>query len=451
MSLVYDFIDRNTKDLQKLGGGGRSGKNYGSSLGIGKGLKLPKLNFDFSLADPVNAVLGTGQQVAKDLGINTDQDLSKVDLSFGHSLNLDQTLPDNTPNWDQLKPNLDQDLSKISVRGLQESAVKQAGNLQNELIKIGTAGQEAAVQAGKAGQQALVDAGSAAQTNFQTLGTDLQREAVNFGSAFQQEVINLGSGAQKMAVEFGSGVQQKAVEFGSGVQQAAIDIASLTGIRNETVENYIAQITGGTEGAGQQVTKGAEFVADKATKGVEFVANQITKGAELLGGQATKGAENVIAQATKGAESQAAQVTKYMEEKVIPAVGDAYATAYGDKNPQIKFIQGAVKDAEKNTKGIEALPKDFANANIALANLVFGDDDESSGGQITTGDNLSSAPTIGDEAVFPEMEQATTKAGQMSEEDRLRKIRRLMMNRYGREKTILGSPGDTISRRRYAL
>lgn len=419
MSLVYDFIDRNTKDIQKLGGGGgRSGKNYGSSLGIGKGLKLPKLNFDFSFADPVNAVLGTGQQVAKDLGINTDQDFSKVDLSFGHSLNLDQTLPDNTPNWDQLKPNLDQDLSKISVRGLQESAVKQGTAFQEELVKIGTAGQEAAVQAGKAGQQALVAAGSAAQTNFQTLGTDLQREAVNFGSAFQQEAINLGSGAQKMAVE-----------IGSAGQQAAIDIASLTGIRNETAEKYIAQITGGTEDAGQQVTKGAELFADKATKGVEFGVSQITKGAELLGGQTTKGAENVIAQGTK-----------YAEEKAIPAIADAYAFAYGDKNPVIQAAQSLVKAGEAMTPQIEQ-----------LGMILNPGKTEGSKPQVTTGDNLAPAPTVGDESVFPEMEEATTKAGQMSEEDRLRKIRRLMLNRYGREKTILGSPGDTISRRRYAL
>jgi len=264
------------------------------------------------------------------LGVNTDQDfMPKIDI--------------NMPTLSNQKLNLDQDFTRISVRGLQESAVKQAGNLQNELIKIGTAGQEALVQAGAA--------------------------------------------AQAQAVRAGAAMQQNAINFGRNISD---------GQSNPTLEGYAEQLT-------------------------------------------------------KGAESQAAQVTKYMEEKVIPAVGDAYATAYGDKNPQIKFLQGAVKDAEGNTGGIEALPTDFANFNIDLANLVFGDDDGSSGGQVTTGDNLASAPTLDDPGVIPEMEQATTKAGQMSEEERLRRMRRLLLNRYGREDTILSGGGDTQSRRRYAL
>ena len=72
-------------------------------------------------------------------------------------------------------------------------------------------------------------------------------------------------------------------------------------------------------------------------------------------------------------------------------------------------------------------------------------------GQATGGDNLASAPTMGDPGVIPEMEQASTKAGQMTEEERLRRIRRLLLNRYGREDTILSGVGDTRSRRRYAL
>jgi len=266
---------------------------------------------------------------ADTLGINTEQDyMPKIEINM-------PTLPD-------MSLNLDQDLSRISVRGLQEEAVKRGGQIQQELIKIGTAGQEALVQAGAA--------------------------------------------AQAQAVRAGAAMQENAVQFGKKVSG---------GQSNPTLEGYAQQLT-------------------------------------------------------KGAESQAAQVTKYMEEKVIPAAGDAYATAYGDKNPQIKFVQGAVKDAEGNTGGIEALPTDFANFNIDLANLVFGNDDGSSGGQATGGDNLAPAPTIGDPDELP-MEQATSKAGQMSEEERLRRMRRLLLNRYGREDTILSGGGDTQSRRRYAL
>lgn len=258
---------------------------------------------------------------AESVGINTKQDfMPKIEI--------------NMPTLSNQKLNLDQDLSRISVRGLQESAVKQAGNLQNELIKIGTAGQEALVQAGAA--------------------------------------------VQAQAVRAGAAMQQNAIDFGRNISG---------GQSNPTLEGY---------------------------------ANQITKGTESI----------------------LAQGTKYLEEKVIPAAGDAYATAFGDKNPQIKFIQGAVHDAEKNTKGIEALPTDIMN---------FFDPPGADGGQATTGDNLAPAPTLDDPGVIPEMEQATTKAGQMSEEERLRRMRRLLLNRYGREDTILSGGNDTQSRRRYAL
>jgi len=258
---------------------------------------------------------------ADTLGINTEQDyMPKIEINM-------PTLPD-------MSLNLDQDLSRISVRGLQEEAVKRGGQIQQELIKIGTAGQEALVRAGAA--------------------------------------------AQAQAVRAGAAMQENAVQFGKKVSG---------GQSNPTLEGYAEQLTG-------------------------------------------------------GAESQAAQVTKYMEEKVIPAAGDAYATAFGDKNPQIKFIQGLVKDAEGNTGGIEALQADIQN---------FFNPPTPSEPQAVGGDNLASAPTLDDPGVIPEMEQATTKAGQMTEEERLRRMRRLLLNRYGREDTILSGGGDTMSRRRYAL
>ena len=258
---------------------------------------------------------------ADTLGINTEQDyMPKIELNM-------PTMPD-------MSLNLDQDLTRISVRGLQEEAVKRGGQIQQELIKIGTAGQEALVRAGAA--------------------------------------------AQAQAVRAGAAMQENAVQFGKNISG---------GQRNPTLEGYAEQLTG-------------------------------------------------------GAESQAAQVTKYMEEKVIPAAGDAYATAFGDKNPQLKFVQGLVKDAEKNTKGIEALQADIQN---------FFDPPKPEEPQAVGGDDYAPAPTLDDPGVIPEMEQATTKADQMTEEERLRRIRRLMLARYGREDTILSGAGDTRSRRRYAL
>ena len=257
---------------------------------------------------------------ADTLGINTEQDyMPKIEI--------------NMPTLSNQKLNLDQDFTRISVRGLQESAVKQAGNLQNELIKIGTAGQEALVQAGKAAQEQAVRAGAAMQQN-----------AINFGTQV--------SGGQS----------------------------------NPTLEGYAQQLTG-------------------------------------------------------GAESQAAQVTKYMEEKVIPFAGDVAATAYGDKNPAVQIRNTLVGIAEDNTGGIEALQADIQN---------FFNPPKPNEPQAVGGDNLAPAPTIGDPDELP-MEQATSKAGQMTEEERLRRMRRLLLNRYGREDTILSGGNDTQSRRRYAL
>jgi hypothetical protein len=63
----------------------------------------------------------------------------------------------------------------------------------------------------------------------------------------------------------------------------------------------------------------------------------------------------------------------------------------------------------------------------------------------------ANAPNLGDDKVYSDIETGTAKGSQMSEEERLRRIRRLLTNRYGREKTILGGAGDTTSRRRYAV
>ena len=64
----------------------------------------------------------------------------------------------------------------------------------------------------------------------------------------------------------------------------------------------------------------------------------------------------------------------------------------------------------------------------------------------------ASDPNLGDDQVFGDLEKATGKGSKLTEEERLRRIRRLLLNRYGREDTILTTgPGDTKSRRRYAL
>jgi len=64
--------------------------------------------------------------------------------------------------------------------------------------------------------------------------------------------------------------------------------------------------------------------------------------------------------------------------------------------------------------------------------------------------DLDAIQATGNEDPFADMETATTKADKMTEEERLRRIRRLMLNRYGREDTILTGAKDPLNRRRYA-
>lgn len=277
------------------------------------------------------------------------------------------TLSDNTPNFEQLQPNMDQDLSKISLTGLAESAQKQGGELQKELVNIGSAGQEALVKAGAAGQQALTDAGRAGQQNL---------------------------------IEIGSIVQQGAIDAASAMQTNAIELASLTGIKNEAAENEISKITKGVEGS---------------------IATE------------TKGLESTIATETKGFEDTLATEVKGFESSL---------------DISVKGFEGSLNNA---VKSIEKLPEiDILGGLGDIFDFYTGENDSSGGSAATVKDPMPELPEIGDEEVFPEIEGSTTKADKLTEEERQRRIRRLMLNRYGREDTILTGARDMTNRRRYA-
>ena len=340
---MVDLVNAAKVNLNNLGiGGGGKGSGGGSLIsnplaGIStsaiqsvadslSNINIPTPNLDQDLTDPIKDINVPRPNTDQlNLTPNLDQDLTKIDVG---SPNLDQKI--NTPTL-----NTDQDLTKISVRGLQESAVQQAGDAQNSLIQI---------------------------------GTDIQAGAVNIGKAGQEAVVKLGSDAQEQAVKSGTQI--------SGGQS------------NATLEGY---------------------------------ANQVTK----------------------GTESQINQVTTYVEDKVVPFVRDLYATAYGDKNPQLKFVQAIVHDFEKNTPGIEALGNLDASLNAS-------DDNYSSNTTPYGAADLDAKDFTGNDDPFGDIEKATTKADKLTEEERLRRIRRLMLNRYGREDTILTGAKDPMNRRRYA-
>jgi hypothetical protein len=338
------------------------------------GIKLPDLRGSGSIG---SGVLG-GTDFFKGIKIKP----IKINLDQFKGFNVPEinmpTLSDNTPNFEQLQPNMDQDLSKISLTGLAESAQKQGGELQKELVNIGAAGQEALVKAGAAGQEALIDAGRAGQQNL---------------------------------IEIGGMVQQGAIDAGSAMQTNAIELASLTGIKNEAAENEIAKITKGVESENRNITKGVE--GSIATE--------------------TKGMESTIATETKGFEDTLATEVKGFESSL---------------DISVKGFEGSLNNA---VKSIEKLPEiDILGGLGDIFDFYTGKNDSSGGSAATVKDPMPELPEIGDEEVFPEIEGSTTKADQLTEEERQRRIRRLMLNRYGREDTILTGARDMTNRRRYA-
>jgi len=217
-----------------------------------------------------------------------------------------------------------------------------------------------------------------------------------------KELTNIGSTLQEGAVDIASAVQEQAVRAGSALQQNLVDAGRMT-----------------QENAVQLGTKLSEGQSNPTLEGL---ANSITTATETN----------------------------------IASLADMYqANEQGFTKSAETNIEGATNTTEqigKNvTKSIEALPEVVLGIPQGLGKIFdFYAGGGSSGGQATGGDNLAPAPTIGDPDELP-MEQATSKAGQMSEEERLRRMRRLLLNRYGREDTILSGGGDTQSRRRYAL
>jgi len=352
----YEYVDAATRPKSSGGGGllgdiGNVVSNAGSA--ITEAVK--------PVADKI-----TPNTDQLNLTPNLDQDLTKIDVG---SPNFDQKI--NTPTL-----NTDQDLTKISVRGLQESAVQQAGDAQNSLIQIGTDIQAGAVDIGKAGQEALVQAGKTGQ----------------------EALVQAGKTGQEAVVQAGKATQEQAVVTATQVSG---------GQKNEALEN----------------------VASQATKTTENVVSTLTKGAELIVQTATPVIEQTVVQ----------QGTKYVEEKVMPVVNDT-AKFYTENYPAVKLVQEAVHEFEKVTPNLELL----GSIDLAGGKSVKDTSDPMPSA------NLDAKGLTGNEDPFADMETATTKADKMTEEERLRRIRRLMLNRYGREDTILTGAKDPMNRRRYA-
>ena len=188
------------------------------------------------------------------------------------------------------------------------------------------------------------------------------------------------------------------------------------------------------------------------------VTSEAVSGSIRLAQDAIQAASPILSSAVKVAEQPfkaVEDVSKIDAQKVAQDVltGSANLVTETPKNLVTVAEEAVLKPASDLSMYLTEEAK--KGAELAFNNLISpfqpGETEGTGSGQATGGDNLGSAPTMGDPGVIPEMEQATTKANQMTEEERLRRIRRLLLNRYGREDTILSGAGDTRSRRRYAL
>jgi hypothetical protein len=209
---------------------------------------------------------------------------------------------------------------------------------------------------------------------------------------------------QEAVVDAGSAVQAQVIESGGAGQQALIDAASAT------------------------------------------QTNAIIVGDYLTGGQSNPALEQEASNITKGVEGSIATETKGLESSIQTEVKGYEATV--DKE-----VKGLEASLATEVKGIEQIPTDIANWNIDFAQKFdqsLDKDEDAYSSTTTPKANLDATEATGNEAVFGDIETSTTKADKLTEEERLRRIRRLMLNRYGREDTILTGAKDPMNRRRYA-
>ena len=196
----------------------------------------------------------------------------------------------------------------------------------------------------------------------------------------------------------------------------------LTKVNTQTVQNAV--VDAGSAVQEQVVQSGAAGQQALIDAASATQTNVIKTGATLSNNQSNPTLEAAANTVTSNTESLVAEATKYVENTLVPDVRNVF------------------KNFESLTPSIE----------------MMGSFDLAGGGSVQdTSDPMPNAtldantPNLGDDKVFSDLETGTGKGSQMSEEERLRRIRRLLTNRYGREKTILGGAGDTTSRRRYAV
>lgn len=266
--------------------------------------------------------------------------------------------------------------------------------------------------------------------------------------------------AQKEADKAIKGVQAAA---DSAINQATGNTSSSSGGKNVPVTTPVFNIPSfGGIGGGFEVPE----INIDAPKVVEDVVNQVTP--TVLGvTDAVTNVANTTSNVVQDIVNMDPSPPDYQNAPVpdlMPVVNDALFLASSVVQPVLDLTKidyarpfNELLDNANDLLGttLLTLAGNVEPALDALSDLnPFGSTDGSgSGGGGGANYQLdASDPNLGDDQLFGDLEKATGKDSKLTEEERLRRIRRLLLNRYGREDTILTTgPGDTKSRRRYAL
>lgn len=246
-------------------------------------------------------------------------------------------------------------------------------------------------------------------------------------------------------------VAQTAVQAVTPVVESVVDVAKvpvqaveqITKIdAPKVVESVAKETILAPVKAAETVVKAAEPVVKAATQVVQQPVKAVQEIAKI---DVPKVAETVVKQAAqvpiKTVET-AAQIGLSVAKPVMDLTKIDYARDFNELLDNANELVGTT--LLETGKALEGIPATLS----ALS--PYGSAGSGSGGG--GGAQLdANAPNPGDDKAYSDIETGTAKGSQMSEEERLRRIRRLLTNRYGREKTILGGAGDTTSRRRYAV
>jgi len=227
-------------------------------------------------------------------------------------------------------------------------------------------------------------------------------------------------------------VAQTAVQAVTPVVESVVDVAKVPVQAVEQITKIDAP-------------KVVESVVKETILAPVKVAETVVKAAEPV----VKAATQVVQQPVKAVE----QIAKIDVPKVVENVVKQAATTVTE-TPKMA-VQIAENAALKPTSNLAMALTEKAKDALELTweNIISPFQPGTTEGTVAAepaAANLDATGATGNEAVFEDTETATTKADKLTEEERLRRIRRLMLNRYGREDTILTGAKDPMNRRRYA-